>query len=388
MPTTRLLPLDQYPLAADFLHRYWAPNHIYTRDKALFDWTFHRETFANPDTYSFAVAEHDGQIVGVLGGIPFRFNDRGHERPAFWLANWKLRDEFRRGTTGLDLLNHFYAPPDQVTISFGINPTVARLYDAMHWHVMDNIPRYFAVHPVRVGEFARLLHLANPAWSPGKGLALANALLARPSRATSVAAITPPDPDPWDQSSWASLKRELTGPVRDAAYLHWRYTQHPTFEYRFIQVADRAAARHGESGRHSIGLIVWRLETIRHKVGDQLHDVARIARLVEFLPTSAENARHLIAHLWDAINVAGACGCDCYLYHGKFGQWLAGAGLHRLDDHADGNAVPSRFQPLDAAGGRIRSAVSLRTPPFPVYPFAPDCTWYWTKSDSDQDRPN
>ncbi len=399
MPTTRLLPLDQYPLAADFLHRYWAPHHIYTRDKALFDWTFHREGFAGGDTYTFAVAEQDGEVVGVLGGIPFRFNDRGRERPAFWLANWKLRDEFRRGTTGLDLLNHFYAPLDQVTISFGINPIVARLYNAMHWQVMENIPRYFAVHPGRADDFARLLHLANPAWPVGKGLTMARALLAQPARATSVAGFAPPDPAEWDQRSWASLRQELTGPVRDAAYLQWRYAAHPTFQYRFIQIADSAAgvltggacpgnAYQRERPRQSIGLLVWRLETIRHKVGDQLHDVARIGRLVEFLPTSPQNASHLLAHLWDSLDAAGAFGCDCYLYHGKLGKWLADAGMHRLDDHPDGNAVPSRFQPLDAAGGQIRSAVSLRTPPFPAWPFSRDCNWYWTKSDSDQDRPN
>jgi len=177
----------------------------------------------------------------------------------------------------------------------------------------------------------------------------------------------------------------LTGPARDGAYLHWRYVQHPTFQYSFIQIPN-SAAQSSQAGR--IGLLVWRLETIRHKVGDQLHDVAKIGRIVEFLPTSRENAAHLLSHLWHVLDAAGAFGCDCYLYHGQFGQWLTDAGLHRLDDRPDGNAVPSRFQPLDAAGGQIRSAVSLRTPPLPVYPFAPDCTWYWTKSDSDQDRPN
>jgi len=388
MPTTRLLSLDEYPLAADFLHRHWAPNHVYTRDKALFDWTFHREAMNHPSTYSFAVAEHDGQVVGVLGGIPFRFNDRGRERPAFWLANWKLREEFRRGTTALKLLEHFHASPDQVAISFGINPTVARLYSAMRWPVMDNIPRYFAVHPARAEEFARLLQLANPAWPAGKRQAMANALLARPLQTTSVASFAPPDPAEWNELSWASLRLELTGAARDGAYLHWRYVQHPTFQYSFIQIQNSAPGTIATPQAGRIGLLVWRLETIRHKVGDQMHNVAKIGRIVEFLPTSRENAAHLLSHLWHVLDAAGAFGCDCYLYHGQFGQWLTEAGLHRLDDHADGNAVPSRFQPLDAAGGQIRSAVSLRTPPLPVYPFAADCTWYWTKSDSDQDRPN
>jgi hypothetical protein len=380
MPTTRLLSLDEYPLAADFLHRYWAPNHIYTRDKALFDWTFHREGMSHPGAYTFAVAEHAGEAVGVLGGIPFRFNDRGRERPGYWLANWKLRDEFRRGTTGLQLLDHFHASNDQVTISFGINPIVARLYDAMRWRVMENIPRYFAVHPGRAPDFAHLLQLANPAWPTGKGSTIANALLARRSRTASTVSFVAPAIDAWNKRSWASLRLKLTGPVRDGAYLHWRYVQHPTFKYRFIQVAGDDSS--------AIGLLVWRLETIRQKAGDTLQDVARVGRIVEFLPTSPDNAINLISHLWTNLDANGAIGCDCYLYHGPFGQWLTDAGLHRLDDHPDGNAVPSRFSPLDAAGGQIRSAVSLLTGPWPAYPFSADCTWYWTKSDSDQDRPN
>jgi hypothetical protein len=181
---------------------------------------------------------------------------------------------------------------------------------------------------------------------------------------------------------------ELTGPARDADYLRWRYVRHPSFQYNFIQIPEAAPTTTARTVGGPIGLLVWRLEVIRQRVGDQLIDVARIGRIVEFRPASRENAAQLLAHLWNALDAAGALGCDCYLYHGRFGQWLTNAGLHRLDDHPHGNAVPSRFQPLDAAGGQIRSAVSLRTPPFPAYPFAADCTWYWTKSDSDQDRPN
>jgi hypothetical protein len=214
----------------------------------------------------------------------------------------------------------------------------------------------------------------------GKGLTIANALLAAPARTASPASFTPPEIEDWNTRSWASLRLEMTGAARDGAYLHWRYVQHPSFQYHFVQIGDTQGG--------GIGLLVWRLEIIRHKIGDQLHEVARIGRIVEFLPTSQDNAAELLSHLWTVLDAAGAVGCDCYLYHGKFGQWLADAGLHRLDLHPDGNAVPSRFAPLDAAGGQIRSAVSLRTPPWPAYPFSPECTWYWTKSDSDQDRPN
>ena len=52
----------------------------------------------------------------------------------------------------------------------------------------------------------------------------------------------------------------------------------------------------------------------------------------------------------------------------------------------DGERMPARFQPLDGKGGGILSAMFLKEPA-PGF-LAADSPWYWTKSDSDQDRPN
>ena len=49
--------------------------------------------------------------------------------------------------------------------------------------------------------------------------------------------------------------------------------------------------------------------------------------------------------------------------------------------------LPSRFQPLDGKGGGIMSAIFLRDAKSPTQDDC-ECPWYWTKSDSDQDRPN
>ena len=38
----RYANLDEYPRISEFLNEYWAKNHIYTRDRTLFDWSFHR----------------------------------------------------------------------------------------------------------------------------------------------------------------------------------------------------------------------------------------------------------------------------------------------------------------------------------------------------------
>ena len=78
---------------------------------------------------------------------------------------------------------------------------------------------------------------------------------------------------------------------------------------------------------------------------------------------------------------------DFYGYHGKTREWLQEMGFCTSDSHADGSSFPSRFQPLDGKGGGILSAIFLQDSAFPCSTDS-QCPWYWTKSDSDQDRPN
>jgi hypothetical protein len=374
MPTTRLLNLDEYPLAAEFLNEHWAKNHIYTRDKSLFDWTFRRKGFSE-NQYTFAVAEESGQIVGVLGGIPFNFNRFGQSIPGFWLANWKVREEFRRGTTALELLNHFYQPKQSVAISFGINPTVAKIYQAMRWRMLEDIPRYFAVLPGAESRMENLLQIAWPNWENDRRRRLAHAFAAK-TIIPSFSKTEPLDWRQWDPLGWNPLKNQIIGAARDGDYLQWRYDLHPMFKYQLIIARENIR----------LGLAAWRVETIRRRSGDQLVDVDRIVRLVEFLPVSPENAAELIGRVFAAALEADAFAVDGYFCHGLFGQYLAENGLAPTDACPDGRFIPSRFQPLDDADGRIMSAVSFSPdpPPSPT----PDCPWHWTKSDSDQDRPN
>lgn len=70
----RYAGLDEYPRVSRFLDEYWAKNHIYVRERPLFDWTFTRRRHWENETYSFAIAEDGSEIVAILGGIPFTFN--------------------------------------------------------------------------------------------------------------------------------------------------------------------------------------------------------------------------------------------------------------------------------------------------------------------------
>ena len=101
----RFARTDEYDDCSRFLHEHWAENHIYCRSKPLFDWTFQRPGYSTEGEYTMAVGEENGELVGILGGIPFTFNVFGESTPGIWLANYVIRPDYRRGATALRLLS-------------------------------------------------------------------------------------------------------------------------------------------------------------------------------------------------------------------------------------------------------------------------------------------
>lgn len=372
----RFARLDEYPAISLFLHEYWAQNHVYCRQRDLFDWTFRRSEHWEPDSYSFAVAEDKGELAGILGGIPFNFNQFGRTSNGMWIVNYVIRPDHRKGSAALQLLSQFRKPEFNPVIAFGINPATTAIYRVLRGQVLDEIPRHFMVLPGAEDRMAGLLRIAYPDWTAERARDLASAFVVRglpqPSAETS-----PLIPRTWDAEEWPAIAERTIGAARDSAYLTWRYRKHPIFEYRFITCRDGNRA----------GLAVWRLETIRRQTPEGRVGVDQIGRLVEFLPVSTANGEDLIASFVRELHDAGALGADFYGYHGATRCLLRQFGFREASCHPDGRAIPSRFQPLDGKGGGILSAMFLQAD-VPACGDAGDCPWYWTKSDSDQDRPN
>jgi len=366
----------EYPRISMFLHEFWAQNHVYCRLSDLFDWTFQRPGFCAPDGYTFAVAEDSGELAGILGGIPFRFNQFGRASSGMWIVNYVIRPDHRRGSAALQLLSQFRRPEFHPVIAFGINPATSAIYRVLRGQVLDEIPRHFLVLPEARERMERLLRAAYPDWTPACAAELADAFVLdrEPAGPVEAGALIPRS---WDACEWPAIAARTIGAARDTAYLVWRYRKHPIFEYRFLTV------REGDR----TGLAVWRLETIRRQTPEGRRDLDRIGRLVEFLPASAANGEALFSAFLGALREAGACGADFYGYHGPTRCWFRQFGFSETAVHPRGRAIPSRFQPLDGKGGGILSAMFLQSE-VPPCADAPDCRWYWTKSDSDQDRPN
>jgi hypothetical protein len=372
----RYAGFDDYQCVSRFLDEYWAKDHVYVRVPKLFDWTFRRETLWDHCGYSFAIAEDKGEIVGILGGIPFVFNHLGRSSYAVWLANYMVRPDYRRGPTAMRLLGMFCRAPFERTIAFGVTADAAEFYRRLRWEILEKIPRHFVVMPNALERMAYLLRLSYPAWPSDRADALARffALRGFLDSPTGGATILPLG---WDYDDWPSLALRTIGAARDLSYLKWRYCQHPCFRYRFIAMPEGDRT----------GLAVWRLETIRVATDDGLIEFDRIGRLVEFLPASRDNAKLLLGLFWQELYDADALGADYYGYHCEFGGWLEEAGFPIVGSKPDGWAIPSRFQPLDGRGGNIVSTFTFGRE-YPGRTERPQPMWYWTKSDADQDRPN
>lgn len=377
----RYAALDDYGRISSFVDNYWAKDHVYVRLPKLFDWTFGRRGLWDRDGYSFALAEDKGEIVGILGGIPFSFNCFGKSSRGAWLANYMVRPDYRRGSVGIRLLNMFRRPPYETVVAFGVVPSAIPLYQLLRWRILDDIPRHIMVLPEAEHRMARLLMLARPDWSEDRAAALVRffRLTKTPvavdeTRLSAYLRNPPPD---WDKHDWAAISSHTVGGSRDLDYLTWRYIKHPVFDYRFIGVSEGSRT----------GLLVWRVETIRRATPHGVVEVDRLGRVLEFLPASARNAQQLLAVFTHELSEMKALGADYYGYHSKTRRYLEEFGFRSTGAHPDGPFVPSRFQPLDQRCGQIRSAISVQDET-PTCTFASDCSWYWTKSDADQDRPN
>jgi hypothetical protein len=372
----RYVGLSEYPRVSKFLDEYWAKNHIYVREQSLFDWTFTRNKHWEDQTYSFAVAEDDGEIVAILGGIPFAFNCFGKSSKAVWIVNYAVRPDHRRGPAALQLLSTFRKPPFQTVVAAGLNPASTIIYKVLRGTVLPEMPRHFAVFPNAADRMADLLQLTYPDWSRERAASLSDAfvLVENDDQVVSHGTTVPAS---WDETDWSEIATKTVGAARDADYLNWRYVQHPCFKYSIITVPDG----------NRTGLAIWRLESIQQETPTGRVPVDRLARLVEFLPASQDNGRALMSALLGEVRAAGALGIDFYGYHGLTRSILQNIGVFSIEAHPDGALIPSRFQPLDTHGGGILNAMFVPEG-LPSCTVEPNSPWYWTKSDSDQDRPN
>jgi hypothetical protein len=353
------LGAEQLPELQAFLDEHWQRGHVLARDAELVRWQ-HR--FADhPDRVSMLVAREHGQIAGVLGMILVGFCWRGRCIPGGWLAGWIATPHARSRHTGLRLLRH---ATDSLELEFigvtGVNEKALRIYRALGFSICESIPRW-----VRVISGDALTTLL-----AGRGSRLREPAAA-PAKTAGLHAATWSDTlaQRWDDVWRRRLAPQLVGTWRDAAYLRWRYLEHPRFLYS-VRVAQ-------DSDGSVRGMAV-------HRVAEVLGSRGRVVRMLELL--GDDEAMTTLAADAVACGVkAGAAFADMYCTADAVAGPLASCGF-TLSAGA-GDDLPALFEPIDFNETRLTGAISVSEEldgPQILHSGA----LYVTRSDSDQDRPN
>jgi hypothetical protein len=115
-----------------FIDSDWKKDHIFVRDRKLFDWQ-HK----GKDNYNFVLAKNEDDIVGVLGYIPLsQYSSILAENNELWLAIWKVKDGISKPGLGLMMLKFLNKKYNNPSIcSIGLSKQVIPIYKAFKYKV-------------------------------------------------------------------------------------------------------------------------------------------------------------------------------------------------------------------------------------------------------------
>jgi len=249
----------------------------------LWEWQFEENPFHPPDGLLYWVMDDDGGLAGQMATMPFRLQLEGREFPSAWGVDLMVAPESRGRGLALRFLMT-WTDRLQVTLGKGIADAAYHLATArLSWRDIGPTHRHVKLlNPQRAleGEFA------HPVVGKMGGMAGAvfDRMLTRrrsgPSGSVEVRdpAVFGPDQNQlWERICGAFAM----APIRDEAYLTWRYARHPFHRYRAILSRD---------GNRLTGCVVIRSFTDRKE--------RRVAQVLELLahPDDEETLDALVAH--------------------------------------------------------------------------------------------
>jgi len=341
MFTIRRCLTPDVPDVLAFLEACWKPGHIFTLDRALFDWQYARPD--RPGEYCIAIARRDadGAVVGMLGFLPTRrFDPALATSNTIWLALWKVRDDIPTGALGLKLLNDVTENEPHSSIGvIGFQPPVAAIYTALKFQVGEL--RHYVLPNPDVSAF----ELASFELLPCRAVPETDLIAERAHVATFR-----------DQVAGLDLgARDAMTPRKTPEYFRSRYLQHPIYRYSTFVV---------RRGNRPIALLATRLASHGGRQALRLIDFVGPEEAVPALgPLALAEIRRIGAEYADVHN----WGIDPSLFEA--------AGFSKVDPNGPA-IVPNHFEPFERRNAPIRFALKS-TAPAVLF-----------KGDGDQDRPN
>lgn len=347
----------------------WSNNHVFVREEKLLKYMFYenpsRHLLADHDYYSFLGAWKDNNLIGLLGVLPFAFNNQGKKEIGCCLTNWIVSPEYRTSGAGLALLNKVQDFNPSVILSLGINENVAKLYRMMRWNVLADCPRWIGV--LNKERTVRTLLDGDPKplryWEEVRAI--------KEDSIYEIEIDSTLDENLWNEYYWADFAKKSVGFARDFSFISWRYLTNPFHKYKMLTCKDK-------NGNYK-GLAIIRIENILEN--------EKIGRVVEFIAANQDSAVALANSL---IKIdKDILFFDFYCFSGVSSWGMEAVGFKRVyKSDQDYFVVPSRFQPLDLEVTSLMASMFITPKLKKKMNFIKDDLWYVTKGDSDQDRPN
>ena len=346
---------EHVPVVREFFARMYRPDYVLATDEALLRWQFGGIAAAESGRYNIKLALVDRTLAGCLGYIPVQVGLAGRILRGAWTANWMVDPAQRRMGLGPLLMAELVRQHD-ITLVAGASVAARQMLPRLGFTPLGELRRYICIIDPRVT--AALTGSDRTLWPvlPTSGrIGPPVAAIKKVDRfETAVDSL-------WD-SVWGT---QGAGTRRSAAFLNWRYADHPRFEYRLFQ---------GHNGDRITGLAAYRVEDV-HSVPAR---IGRVVELVSMAGLEEELLRDILADAREQ-NVALL---DLFCSSARLAPALQRSGW--LSEDAMPAEIPMLFQPPIPGRRTIPFLANLRK--------SSGCAdieqWYVTKGDGDQDRPN
>ena len=346
-------------------HEFWRPDYV-VMHADFYEWQFHRNPYI-PDDFedSVLLALDDDTLVGFLGLVPTLFHVGSSLVHGTWLSNWLSHPDYRHRGIGVFLLRNAM-DRFPIVASTALSESARPIYHGLRFQYLDLMDRLLLIFdPLQA---AALLEKPDR-----EATDVLRRLARRVARADLAGAdfrwttVYPPDA--------ADLVRrvrpaESLMATRDIKYLTWRYTEHPSI--RYYGFVERCSG-------DLEGLAVVRIETVRHRR-------ERVGRLIEWFASEAGRAG-LASRVLGFCRSEGCAFVDFFCTSRRFTTDLEQLGFISESEIAN-IVVPYLFQPLDHSRRGTNVVVWHSLDGSQGALASHFESWYVTKGDNDQDRPN
>ncbi|GGH64353.1 hypothetical protein GCM10008014_42650 [Paenibacillus silvae] len=371
----RLFRRDETDLYMDSIDKIWKKGHILSRDKALSDFMFYNnpqhEKYIGKDNYGAIGVWIDDKIVGLGGLMVFEFNLQGDAVAACNVTNSIVLEEYRSSMAGLLL----YAKPLDIYpffCSFGIGLSKFSLHVSPASISKDAVTQPIHKLDRLIGIFdkkktSEILLDKDENYLRNYGTVFKATQYGKKTVKQELVK------EKWDNFYYTYIAPKTISITRDFEFLNWRYLNHPSFVYLLYIVQDQV-------GNYE-GLFVARVENI-------VNNTAKIIRIVEFIAKNQDASIALANKILEIGFAEDILFADFYCTTDMFNFGLESVGFKKeFTSHDDKLVLPSRFQPVDLSVVNLNAVISFYGKKIKKLNLL-DNNIYFTKGDSDQDRPN